>query len=99
MKENDKVFKLTEENIINNWFNQIDSGFYDISFGLVKDLISDIKGDLIHSKDIISKDTLYYVDEVCSILDFDLNKTPIETIRKKIREAHIISKNIKWEED
>ena len=96
MKENDKVFKLTEENIINNWFNQIDSGFY---FGSLKDLISDIKDDLIHSKDIISKDTLHYVDEVCSILDFDLNKTPIETIRKKIREAHIISKNIKWEED
>ena len=96
MGKDEKVFKLTEENIINNWFNQIDSGFY---FGLVKDIISDIKDDLIHSKDIISKDTLHYVDEVCSILDFDLNKTPIETIRKKIREAHIISKNIKWEED
>lgn len=94
MGKDEKVFKLTEENIINNWFNQIDSGFY---FGSVKDLISDIKDDLIHSKDIISKDTLHYVDEVCSILDFDLNKTPIETIRKKIREAHIISKNIKWE--
>lgn len=96
MGKDEKVLKLTEENIINNWFNQIDSGFY---FGSVKDLISDIKDDLIHSKDIISKDTLHYVDEVCSILDFDLNKTPIETIRKKIREAHIISKNIKWEED
>ena len=96
MGKDEKVFKLTEENIINNWFNQIDSGFY---FGSVKDLISDIKDDLIYSKDIISKDTLHYVDEVCSILDFDLNKTPIETIRKKIREAHIISKKIKWEED
>lgn len=96
MKENDKVFKLTEENIINNWFNQIESGFY---FGSMKNLISNIKNDLIYSKDIISKDTLHYVDKVCSILDFDLNKTPIETIRKKIREAHIISKNIKWEED